>query len=340
MSNQLEIAKRELKIIVTGAAGFIGSCMVQYLNELGYEDLILVDDFGIEEKRKNWESKKFNQIVERYNLFDWLHQHQPKIDFVIHLGARTDTTEFNYAVHEELNLEYSQDIWDYCTAYQVPLVYASSAATYGAGELGYDDNHEVIEKLKPLNAYGISKNEFDKWALHQANHPPVWTGLKFFNIYGPNEYHKGRMASVIWHSFNQIKKDGIVKLFKSHRPDFKDGEQLRDFVYVKDLLKVINWMMNCMMTSEWPIEKNGIYNLGTGKARSFYDLATATFSGLDMKPNIVFIDMPEDIRDKYQYFTEAKMQKLRKAGYTQAFYSLEEGVNDYVRNYLSGLKIY
>ncbi len=340
MSNQSEIDKQELKIIVTGAAGFIGSCMVQYLNEQGYENLILVDDFGVEKKRKNWESKKFDQVVERYDLFDWLHQQRPKIDFVIHLGARTDTTEFNYAVHEELNLEYSQDIWNYCTAYQVPLVYASSAATYGAGELGYDDNHDVIEKLKPLNAYGISKNEFDKWALRQVNHPPVWTGLKFFNIYGPNEYHKGRMASVIWHSFNQIKKDGIVKLFKSHRPDFKDGEQLRDFVYVKDVLKVISWMMNCMINKEWTIEKNGLYNIGTGKARSFYDLATATFSGLDLKPNIVFIDMPEDIRDKYQYFTEAKMQKLKKAGYSETFYSLEEGVDDYVRNYLSGLKIY
>jgi len=340
MSNQSEIDKQQLKIIVTGAAGFIGSCMVQYLNEQGYENLILVDDFGVEKKRKNWELKKFDKVVERYDLFDWLQQQQPKIDFVIHLGARTDTTEFNYAVHEELNLEYSQDIWNYCTAYQVPLVYASSAATYGAGELGYDDNHEVIEKLKPLNAYGISKNEFDKWALRQANHPPLWTGLKFFNIYGPNEYHKGRMASVIWHSFNQIKKDGIVKLFKSHRPDFKDGEQLRDFVYVKDVLKVINWMMNSMIMKEWTIEKNGLYNIGTGKARSFYDLATATFSGLDLKPNIVFIDMPEDIRDKYQYFTEAKMQKLKKAGYSETFYSLEEGVDDYVRNYLSGLKIY
>lgn len=340
MSNQSGIATKELKIIVTGAAGFIGSCMVQYLNELGYEDLILVDDFGIEKKRKNWESKKYSEIVERYNLFDWLHQHQPKIDFVIHLGARTDTTEFNYAVHEELNLEYSQDIWNYCTAYQVPLVYASSAATYGAGELGYDDNHEVIEKLKPLNAYGISKNEFDKWALRQNNHPPVWTGLKFFNIYGPNEYHKGRMASVIWHSFNQIKKDGIVKLFKSHRPDFKDGEQLRDFVYVKDVIKVISWMMISMINNEWSTEKNGIYNLGTGNARSFYDLASATFSGLDLKPNIVFIDMPEDIRDKYQYFTEANMKKLAKAGYSEPFYTLEEGVDDYVRNYLAGLKIY
>jgi ADP-L-glycero-D-manno-heptose 6-epimerase len=327
-------------IIVTGAAGFIGSCMVQYLNEQGQEDLILVDDFGIEEKRKNWESKKFNQIVERYNLFDWLHQQKPRIDLVIHLGARTDTTEFDYAVHEELNVEYSQDIWNYCTAYNVPLIYASSAATYGAGELGYEDSHAIIEKLHPLNAYGVSKNEFDKWALRQKNHPPYWTGLKFFNVYGPNEYHKGRMASVIWHSFNQIKKDGVVKLFRSHRPEFKDGQQLRDFVYVKDLLKVINWIKDEMSNGKWLSEKNGIYNLGTGKARSFYDLAKATFRGLDREPDILFIDMPEDIREKYQYFTEAVMQKLRGAGYTDSFYTLEEGVDDYVRNYLSGLKIY
>ena len=327
-------------IIITGAAGFIGSCMVQYLNEQGFENLILVDDFGVEEKRINWESKKYLQIVERYNLFEWLHKNKPQIDFVIHLGARTDTTEFNYAIHEELNLEYSQDIWNYCTAYQVPLIYASSAATYGAGEFGYDDDHAVIEKLKPLNPYGISKNEFDKWALQQQNQPPFWTGLKFFNIYGPNEYHKGRMASVIWHSFNQIKKDGVVKLFKSHRSDFKDGEQLRDFVYVKDLVKVINWMMLSMVNGEWSKVKSGIYNLGTGKARSFYDLAASTFRGLDLEPNIHFIDMPEDIRDKYQYFTEANMKKLHDAGYTNEFYSLEEGIDDYVRNYLKGMKVY
>ena len=327
-------------IIVTGAAGFIGSCMVQYLNEQGFENLILVDDFGVEEKRINWESKKYLQIVERYNLFEWLHKNKPQIDFVIHLGARTDTTEFNYAIHEELNLEYSQDIWNYCTAYQVSLIYASSAATYGAGEFGYDDDHAVIEKLKPLNPYGISKNEFDKWALQQQNQPPFWTGLKFFNIYGPNEYHKGRMASVIWHSFNQIKKDGVVKLFKSHRSDFKDGEQLRDFVYVKDLVKVIHWMMLSMVNGEWSKVKSGIYNLGTGKARSFYDLAASTFRGLDLEPNIHFIDMPEDIRDKYQYFTEANMKKLHDAGYTNEFYSLEEGIDDYVRNYLKGMKVY
>lgn len=338
-------------IIVTGAAGFIGSCMVQYLNEQGYENLYLVDDFGVEEKRKNWESKKFTQIIERHNLFDWLNTKAPAIDFVIHLGARTDTTEFNYEIHRELNYNYSVDLWNYCVVKQVPFVYASSAATYGDGALGYNDDHEVIEQLQPLNPYGVSKNEFDKWAVKQANQPPFWAGLKFFNVYGPNEYHKGRMASVIWHSFNQIKKDGVVKLFKSHRPDFKDGQQLRDFVYVKDVVKVICWMMEetLMLNRKSQVDgltnqelrlTSALYNLGTGTARSFDDLVKATFAGLDLAPNIQYIDMPLDIRDKYQYFTEANMQKLKNAGYTSAFYSLEEGVNDYVRHYLTGLKIY
>lgn len=322
------------QIILTGAAGFIGSCMLQWLNENGFENIIIVDDFGVEEKRRNWENKKYSDAVERYNLFDWLQQHTPDVSFVIHLGARTDTTEFDYAVHETLNVQYSKDVWNYCTQNNIPLIYASSAATYGSGELGYDDNHEVVEKLQPLNPYGISKNEFDKWALKETTHPPFWAGLKFFNVYGPNEYHKARMASVIFHSFNQIQKDGVVKLFKSHRPDFKDGEQLRDFIYVKDVVKVIGWMLLTVDGQRSTVD-SGLYNLGTGKARTFIDLVNATFAGLDKEPNIVFTDMPLDIRDKYQYFTEANMQKLHNAGYSELFYSLEDGVNDYVRNYLS-----
>ncbi|MES2648662.1 MAG: ADP-glyceromanno-heptose 6-epimerase [Bacteroidota bacterium] len=322
-------------IILTGAAGFIGSCMTAQLNELGYTNLILVDDFGIEKKRKNWESKQYSHIVERYNLFDWLADHNPAIDFVIHFGARTDTTEFNYAIHQELNVDYSKAVWNYCITKQVPVIYASSAATYGAGELGYDDNHELPFKLQPLNPYGISKNEFDKWALLESTAPPFWAGLKFFNVYGPNEYHKGRMASVIWHAFNQLKKDGFVKLFKSHRADFSDGEQLRDFIYVKDLVSVVAWMVS----EKYPFDKNaklanGLYNLGTGKARSFYDLAANTFTAQGLEPDIRFIDMPEDIRDKYQYFTEANMHKIFNAGYNKSFYSLESGIRDYVQNYL------
>jgi ADP-L-glycero-D-manno-heptose 6-epimerase len=314
-------------IVITGAAGFIGSCLAGFLNDKGFTNLILVDEFTRQDKTPNLAAKKCKAKVEREDFFNWLHQHQPAVDFVFHIGARTDTTEFNYAIHQHLNVEYSEKIWNYCTVHQVPLVYASSAATYGNGEFGYSDNHELPFKLQPLNAYGISKNEFDKWVLHQELHPPFWAGLKFFNVYGPNENHKGRMASVIWHSFNQIRNGGIVRLFKSHRPDFKDGQQLRDFVYVKDVLKVCYWLME-----EQPV--SGIYNLGTGTARAFEDLVKATFGGLDQEPAIQYIDMPEDIRDKYQYFTEADMQKLRKAGYSSPFYSLEEGVDDYVRNYL------
>ncbi|HEX6915844.1 MAG TPA: ADP-glyceromanno-heptose 6-epimerase [Chitinophagaceae bacterium] len=328
----------ESYIVVTGAAGFIGSCMAAWLNEQGYRNLVLADDFGSEEKRRNWEGRAYAHVVERYNLFDWLKENAIRVDCMIHLGARTDTTEFDYSIHEALNLQYSKDAWFYCVLKNIPLIYASSAATYGAGEYGYEDNHELVRKLQPLNPYGISKNEFDKWALQQEQHPPCWTGLKFFNVYGPNEYHKGRMASVVWHSFNQIRKDGEVKLFRSHRNDFEDGKQLRDFVYVKDVVKVIGWMMDRMLNGNWPEKLNGIYNLGTGKARSFVDLAKATFAALDLEPKIRFIDMPADIRDKYQYFTEARMEKLLSAGYHEPFYSLEAGVDDYVRNYLAAGK--
>jgi ADP-L-glycero-D-manno-heptose 6-epimerase len=347
---------KDSTIIVTGAAGFIGSCLAGFLNSRGYNKLILVDDFSRADKVPNLEGKQFIAKVEREELFTWLATNKPAVEFVFHIGAKTDTTEFNYAVHQHLNVDYSEKIWKYCAANKVPLVYASSAATYGAGEFGYNDDHEVIAKLQPLNAYGISKNEFDKWALQQVKDnepsPPFWAGLKFFNVYGPSEYHKGRMASVIWHSFNQIKKDGQVKLFKSHRPDFKDGQQLRDFIYVKDILKVCYWLMEevsgqlSVVSTESPLTTHhspltsGIYNLGTGTARAFEDLVKATFMGLDKQPHIQFIDMPEDIREKYQYFTEANMDKLRKAGYTDKFYSLEEGVDDYVRNYLATGKYY
>ena len=320
-------------IVVTGAAGFIGSCLTGFLNALGFENIVIVDEFSREDKSPNLEGKQFAYKIEREEFFYWLKNENPPIASVFHLGARTDTTEFDYSVHEKLNVVFSKNMWNYCTEKQIPLVYASSAATYGAGEFGYDDNHNIIEKLQPLNAYGISKNEFDKWALLQNDAPPAWFGLKFFNVYGPNEFHKARMASVIFHSANQIKASGLVKLFKSHRPDFKDGQQLRDFIYVKDLLKVAVWLMENQPAS-------GLYNLGTGIARSFEDLVKATFAALDVELNIEFIDMPEDIRDKYQYFTEANMSKLRAAGYKDDFYTLETGVDDYVRQYLSMNKYY
>lgn len=343
------------KIIVTGAAGFIGSYMVGYLNRKGYNNIILVDDFSDWEKKSNYRNKRIADFVERDRFIEWIYHEPFRPDFVFHLGARTDTTEFDYSVHEKWNVEYSKKIWDYCAEKKVPLIYASSAATYGSGELGYKDDHDIIGQLKPLNPYGVSKNEFDKWVLEQAdNQPPFWAGLKFFNVYGPNEYHKGRMASVIFHSFNQVKNTGKVKLFRSHKPEYKDGEQLRDFIHVDDVAAIMYWMMevvnrqlaigNGQPGSELTFDDSrltsGIYNVGTGKARTFKDLVTAIFTSLNLKPEIEFIDTPEDIREKYQYFTEADMKKLRSAGYDKKFFSLEEGVNGYVKDFLLAHKYY
>lgn len=330
-------------IIVTGAAGFIGSCMTGYLNEQGYENLILVDEFDEDEKELNLHGKKYSVRVERENLFQWLGIEKPDVQFIFHLGARTDTTEFDYAIHQHLNVEYSQKIWRYAALHTIPVVYASSAATYGNGELGYADDHARIGKLQPLNPYGISKNEFDKWALAQKDHPLFWAGLKFFNVYGPNEYHKARMASMIFHGYHQVKQNGFVQLFKSHKKGFEDGQQLRDFIYVKDVIKIAYWFMVRWQSPTGKgqgIPSSGIYNVGTGKARSFNHLVAATFAAMDLAPDIKYIDMPEDIRDKYQYFTEAEMDKLRIAGYTAQMYTVEEGVTDYVTNYLAGNNFY
>ncbi|MEO8861142.1 MAG: ADP-glyceromanno-heptose 6-epimerase [Ginsengibacter sp.] len=329
----------EKNIVVTGAAGFIGSCLVAFLNKAGFNNLILVDDFSRADKIANLAGKNYLQKIERELFFEWLEAEKEEIGFIYHIGARTDTTEFDYAVHEHLNVAYSKKIWQYCVTNKVPLVYASSAATYGAGELGYQDDEKNIEDLKPLNPYGISKNEFDKWVLLQKNYPSAWAGLKFFNVYGPNEYHKGRMASVIFHSYNQIIEKGFVKLFKSHKKEFKDGEQLRDFIYVKDVLKICFWFLECWRKDPKTFI-SGIYNVGTGNARSFNDLVKATFSGMDLETKIEYIDMPEDIRNTYQYYTQAEMQKIKDAGYNEAFYSLEEGVQDYVRHYLSAKNYY
>ena len=320
-------------IVVTGAAGFIGSCLVSKLNTEGYTDIVLVDDFSHPDRALNYKSKQFSKQLERSVFLDWFKTHASEINFVYHIGARTDTTEFNVELFNELNLNYTKSIWEICTTNAIPMVYASSAATYGLGEFGYDDDETKIPLLKPLNPYGDSKNDFDKWAIVQKNTPPKWAGFKFFNVYGPNEFHKGRMASVIFHSFNQIQEKGIVKLFRSHNPNYTDGGQLRDFVYVKDLIEVLFFAM------AHPL-KNGIYNLGSGKARPFLALANATFNALGKEPHIEFIDTPIDIRDKYQYFTEATMQKLIAQGYTKPFATLEEGVTDYVQNYLIGKRYF
>ena len=320
-------------IIVTGAAGFIGSCLVSRLNKAGQTNIIVVDDFSKTEKDHNLEGKSITAKVGRKDFIAWLNDFGDEVEMIYHIGARTDTTEFDTKIFDELNLNYSKDVWNACVKFSIPLVYASSAATYGLGEFGYKDDHAQIENLVPLNPYGDSKNDFDKWVLKQTQHPPFWAGLKFFNVYGPNEYHKGRMASVIFHAFRQINENGGMKLFRSHNPDYTDGGQLRDFVYVKDVVEVCLFLMEKQPNS-------GIYNLGSGKARPFLDLAKNTFKSMDVPENISFIDTPIDIRDKYQYFTEADMNKMLEAGYKGGFHTLEEGVKDYVQNYLIGEKYY
>lgn len=312
-------------IIVTGAAGFIGSYLIKRLNDDNFNAIIAVDKFDNAEKNKNLIGLKIQEKVDRDSFFEWLDKNYELVEFVFHIGARTDTTEFDIDLLHKLNTDYTKELWARCCRYQLPLVYASSAATYGYGENGYEDNEALIPRLKPLNPYGLSKQEFDVWALEQKEKPFFWAGLKFFNVYGPNEYHKGRMASVIWHAYNQIQKTGKMKLFKSHHPDYKDGEQMRDFVYVKDVAEVCIFLMHHRKNS-------GIYNLGSGKARTFNDLAKAVFEALDKPALIEYIDTPVDIRDKYQYFTEAKMEKMRNIGYSKGFYSLEEGVMEYLNH--------
>ena len=310
-------------IVVTGAAGFIASNVAEMLNRNGFNDLVLVDDFSRAERKNNYKDLAFVELVERDTFFEWFKNNHENIEFVIHLGARTDTTEFDYNVFQKLNVDYTLGIWRACVEYQIPLIYASSAATYGMGELGYDDRHDIVCDLKPLNPYGRSKNEIDKFILGQTEQSPFWAGLKFFNVYGPNEFHKGKMASVILHAFRQINETGKVKLFRSHNPNYKDGQQLRDFVYVKDVAKVILWLMRHKPES-------GLYNVGTGKARSFFDLADNTFKAMGVETDIEFINTPLNIRDKYQYFTEANMTKLRNAGYDEPFTTLEDGIKSYV----------
>ncbi|MDG2263575.1 MAG: ADP-glyceromanno-heptose 6-epimerase [Flavobacteriales bacterium] len=320
-------------IIVTGAAGFIGSVLVGKLNSLDKSNLILVDDFSNVEKNKNLYDKQFTQQIDRSEFIEWFMKNAESVSEFYHIGARTDTTEFNVEIFNELNLNYTKDLWNICAENSIPFVYASSAATYGMGEFGFEDNHDIIDDLVPLNPYGESKNDFDKWALKQKSHPPFWAGFKFFNVYGPNEFHKSRMASVIFHAVNQISVTNGMKLFKSHNPKYKDGEQLRDFVYVKDVVEVLTFMMDSK-------KQNGIYNLGSGKARTFKDLVKATFSAMNIKSNISYIATPIGLRDKYQYFTEADMQKLKTVGYKKSFTNLEDGVKDYVQNYLINKKYY
>ncbi len=327
----MQIIGPEQTIVVTGAAGFIGSYVVGALNRAGYDRLILVDDFGRADKAPNLAGKRFAFKLHRDAFLRSLEDSSfhPPVAAVLHLGARTDTTEMDYAVHERLNLRYSQVLWRHCAAAGIPFYYASSAATYGAGEHGYNDSDAVTPLLQPLNPYGLSKLRFDQWVLAQSVAPPVWAGLRFFNVYGPNEYHKGRMASVIFHAFNQIQGAGRVRLFRSHRTDYADGAQARDFVHVADVTAVCLWLL------QGGASASGIFNLGSGRARTFNHLAGAVFSALGKPAAIDYIDTPQDIRDTYQYFTEADLAKLRGAGYSAPMRSLEEGITSYVRDYLA-----
>lgn len=319
--------KKSQTIVVTGAAGFIGSVMVATLNEYGYDNLILVDDFSRKEKVQNLIGRNFSLKVHRDQFFEWLDQHPDTVDAIIHLGARTDTTITDRQIFKTLNVDYTKNIFEYCTEHDIPLLYASSAATYGDGSLGYDDHEEILDQLEPLNQYAKSKHEVDLWIMDQKKKPSFWAGFKFFNVYGPNEAHKGRMASVVYHAYQEILRNGTVTLFKAHRKDYADGEQARDFVYVKDVVNVLVYFLEQKPQS-------GIFNLGTGSASTFKSLVASLFDAIRHKGNIRYIDTPENIRENYQYFTEAKIDKLRAAGYIEPFASIEEGVKDYAVKYL------
>lgn len=308
-------------IVITGAAGFIGSIVAWKLNQEGHTNLILCDKLGTDQRWKNIAKRRYQEWVDIDSLHDFL-AHNTQITAIIHLGACSSTTEEDMDYLMENNTNYTKKLFTYCTKHQIPFIYASSAATYGNGEQGYDDNPKLLPQLNPLNKYGYAKHVFDIWAMEQKQTPKWWVGLKFFNVYGPNEYHKGTMASMVFHSFNQANKTGEVKLFKSDKKEYPDGGQLRDFIYVKDVADVILFFLNNHI--------NGIFNVGTGKARSFADLAKATMQAIQKEPTLTFIPMPDNLKPQYQYYTQATMDRLKKAGYTKPFHTLEEGVQDYV----------
>lgn len=325
-------------ILVTGAAGFIGSVIVKELNDRGHHDLLLCDHFESGDKWKNLRDLKYDSFVQIEDLFSHpIWKKVNAISAIYHMGACSDTTQLDMDFLYKNNTEYTNKLLTLAATKNIPIVYASSAATYGDGEQGYSDDHKGVPTLKPLNKYGYSKQLSDEWILKQKKKPKVWFGVKFFNVFGPNEYHKGKMSSVVFQSFNQIKDVGEVKLFKSHRPDYQDGEQLRDFVYVKDVVRA---MIELIASGKKKPAISGIYNLGTGEARSFHDLVKATFVSMDIRPKIKFIDMPAELRNQYQYYTQAEMTKLKKALPKFKFMKLEDAVDDYVRNHLSKSQSY
>ncbi len=321
-------------IIVTGGAGFIGSALVWKLNEKGISDIVVVDRMGEGSKWKNLVKRQITDIIHKDRFFEWLEQ-LPKgksIDAIFHMGACSSTTATDVDYLVENNLHYSMNLWNYCSKNKIPFIYASSAATYGSGESGYSDSPKNITKLRPINPYGYSKHMFDLWAMKQTGKPPFWAGLKFFNVYGPQEYHKGGQASVVYHAFPQVKERGSLRLFKSYKEGVKHGDQMRDFVYVKDVVEILYHLYSVRR-----LAVSGIFNLGSGKARSFADLGRSVFRALgSKKEKLEWIDMPEQLRNQYQYFTEADLEELRqRTGYKKKMTSLEDGVTDYVTNYLS-----
>ena len=314
-------------IIVTGALGFIGSALIGELLRNGYGQIVAVDDFSRAEKLPNLQDKNILHRISRNDFLDWVPAHARDIQFIFHIGARTKTNEFDLQVLQDLNVNYTKELWRMCTQNSIPFIYASSAATYGNGDNGFDDDPQKRTSLQPMNPYGNSKQEIDLWISEQTQTPPFWAGFKFFNVFGANEYHKDRMASVVFHAFHQIKESGRMRLFKSYRSDYENGAQRRDFVYIKDVLQVLIHFMENRKNS-------GIYNLGSGKSHTFLQLAQGVFKALDATEAIDFIEMPEDIRGNYQYYTQASMQRIKEAGYTQDFWNFEEAITDYVQNYL------
>ncbi len=327
-----------MRYIVTGGAGFIGSAIVGYLNQQKISNIIVVDHLDESEKWKNLVNKTYTDYLDKDEFLSKIIDGSFPLsqeDIIIHMGAISATTERDSNLLMHNNTKYSYTLYEHAQKAGARLIYASSAATYGDGSRWY---HDSTQELEPLNMYGYSKYLFDQWMIRESNHfknlKSQVVGLKFFNVYGPNEYAKGSMASVVFHAFNQIQETGQVNLFKSYHPDYADGRQQRDFIYIKDILKVIDFFIQHQ-------DKSWIFNLGTGEARSFFDLAKNVFIALGLTENIHYIEMPESLRAKYQYYTCAEMTNLRHIGYREKFYSLEEGVRDYVQNYLSqGFKIY
>jgi len=316
-------------IVVTGGAGFIGSAIIWELNQRGESDILIVDELGKDEKWKNLVGLKFDDFINKNLFLEQLSSGKhPEIECIIHMGANSSTTEKDADSLLTNNYEYTKKLAEYCLWNDMRFIYASSAATYGDGSLGFDDDLNLCGKLHPLNMYGYSKNLFDIWAIRHDAFKEI-VGIKYFNVYGPNEYHKGDMRSVVHKAFEQVRDTGKVKLFKSGKPEYKDGEQKRDFVYVKDAVK---------MTLHFYEQKDkcGLFNVGSGKARSWNDLVTALFASLNLPVNIEYIELPDHLADKYQYFTEAKLKRIKQSGYSKPLSSLEAGVSDYVKNYLLG----